>query len=283
MSVPAPSGAAVGDVCRPVFEDLLGHRDVPRVGLDRRQPLVHRNDRLRRVGGVAEQGDAAAPEELVGGRPVLALEPRAQCVRAVDVVEGAGIGAADVDDRDLIQVRALVDRAAAVRAASAPAGRRRRVPIAARSRCRVRRSWLLTSTNCAAVIFPASRALRPYSTPVVVPRAAGEAVARTAAEDVDHVVLERAANAVRIARRVVDVCCSPRPGNSGSGRAARRSPCCRRSSSRSSDGPSPRTCRASSRRRPAPSSSGSRSNGEAASSPRRASGPTTCPGRSRPA
>ena len=58
----------------------------------------------------------AAPEELVGGRPVLALEPRPQCVRAVHVVERAGIGAADVDDRDLIQVRALVDRAAAVRA-----------------------------------------------------------------------------------------------------------------------------------------------------------------------
>ena len=47
---------------------------------------------------------------------MLALEPRAQRVRAVDVVEGAGVGAAHVDDRDLIQVRALVDRAAAVRA-----------------------------------------------------------------------------------------------------------------------------------------------------------------------
>jgi hypothetical protein len=167
----------------------LGHRDIPRVGLDRRQPLVHRNDRLRRVIGIREQGDAAAPEELVSGRPVLALEPGPNRVRPVHVVEGTGIGAADVDDRDLIQVRSLVDRAAAVCARQRGlvgdgAGRLRLVVDVASADLVVDvdelRSRDLSRHQGLPAVFDSGR----------VPRPAGEVVARTAAEDVDHVVLE---------------------------------------------------------------------------------------------
>jgi hypothetical protein len=46
---------------------------------------------------------------------VLALEPRADRERAVDVVEQARVGAPEVDDRDPVEVVGLVDAAAAIR------------------------------------------------------------------------------------------------------------------------------------------------------------------------
>jgi hypothetical protein len=61
---------------------------------------------------------------------MLADEPVTHRVLAVDVVEGAGLRAAEVDDGNLVEVRTGVDRAAAVR----PLVRDR---VSCRARCRV--------------------------------------------------------------------------------------------------------------------------------------------------
>ena len=113
-SRPGDLRAAVADVARAVADDLLRERAGRVVGLDRREPAVHRDERLVGVVHVAHQRDRAEPDHVVGGRPVLALEPRADRPRAVGVVERARIGPAQVDDRDPVEVVRAVHRAAAV-------------------------------------------------------------------------------------------------------------------------------------------------------------------------
>ena len=122
----------------------------PVVRVDAGQPLVHREDRLVDVVGVAEQRHLPAPQHLVGGRAEVAQQPGAHRVGAVDVVERARVRTAQVDDRDLVEVVRGVDGAAAVGALEAD-----QVGLAARRWCTLPSMssppmLVLRSTNCAA-------------------------------------------------------------------------------------------------------------------------------------
>ena len=106
--------AAFGERGLLVLDDFLRERDAALVRVNPPQPGVEGEHRRVGVGLIAKDRDLAAPEHLVGGGAEVAQQPRPHGVRAVDVVERARVGAAQVDDRDLVEVGGLVDPAAAV-------------------------------------------------------------------------------------------------------------------------------------------------------------------------
>ncbi len=96
------------------LDDLSCERNLAFVSLHRGQPAVHREDGIVGEGRVADQRDRTAPQHLVGRGAELALEASPHRVRAVDVMKRARIWAAQVDDRDLVEVVGRVDRAGAI-------------------------------------------------------------------------------------------------------------------------------------------------------------------------
>ena len=130
-------------------------------------------------------------------------------------MKGAGVGAAVVDDRDLVEVVRLVDHAAAVGVGAAPL-------VARRARCGVglrvdvpAADLRVEVDELRGVIRPACSASRPYWMPAlpngwpakparpllhVRPHAL-----RARAEHVDHEVQDRAAHAAGLRLRVVRV------------------------------------------------------------------------------
>jgi hypothetical protein len=102
----------------------------------------------------------AEPDDVVLEVPLLALEASTDGPRAVGIVERARIGPAQVDDRDLVEVVALVDRAALVRALER--GLRRGKGSMSMS---TPPTFAFRSTNCAGVICAFSSAFRPNCTP----------------------------------------------------------------------------------------------------------------------
>src|SRR5437660_178288 len=78
------------------------------------EPLIHRVEAVELAARVGKERDRPLPDQLVRVRAVLAIEPGADCERAVGVMEDAGIGAPAVDNRHLVEVVRLVDHAAPV-------------------------------------------------------------------------------------------------------------------------------------------------------------------------
>src|SRR3954452_9187683 len=117
--------AAVLDVRGAVADDLRRERGAAAVLLHGGQPAVHGDQRVGREAVVALRL-GVEPDDLVSEVALLALEPRADGPRSEGVVERAVVGAADIDDRHLIEVARRVDGAT-------PVGVAQRRPVGAQA------------------------------------------------------------------------------------------------------------------------------------------------------
>ena len=200
---------------RTVLRHLFFERQLAFVAFHGRQPLVHRHDRFALVGGGADQRRLAEPDHVVEGEVALRVfKARPHRPGAVGVVESARIGAAQVDDGDILEIVGLVHGAREVGALE-----RRFIgaePFRGRFQVYVRATDLPVQVDeLGGTDDPFHEPLQAVQDADVVNRQPREAVPefllhrapqafRARPEHVDHVVRQRAAHASRVGFRVVD-------------------------------------------------------------------------------